>query len=164
LDDKNKTLAIMKDSRTGVFGVVAIAFILLAKWVSLARIIAFGSLNCIISAYIVSRAMQVELATTLPYARTEEGTAAPFVRDARFLHRFTALVTALAMLALLNGLAGLMMFAVSWIACRAFGFWSKRRIGGVTGDVLGACSELVETMTLFLCAMFGKTIAGLNFF
>jgi adenosylcobinamide-GDP ribazoletransferase len=164
LHDKNKTLAIMKDSHIGAFGATAIAFILLAKWIFLTRIIDSGSLNCIISASIVSRTMQAELATTLPYARAEEGIAAPFVRGARFHHRCIAITSALAMLALLNGLAGLIMVAVGWIACKGFGLWSKKRIGGVTGDVLGACSELIETLTLFLCALLGKTITGLYFF
>ncbi len=164
LHDKNRTLAIMKDSHIGAFGAIAIVFVLLAKWVSLTRIIACGSLNCIVSAYIVSRTMQVELAASLPYARAEGGIAAPFIRDAKFLHRAVALASALVMLMLLNGLAGLIILAVGWIACGALGLWAKKRIGGVTGDILGACSEIIETMTFFLCAFWGRTIAGMSFF
>jgi len=104
------------------------------------------------------------LAASFPYARSEEGTAAPFIRDARIHHRCIAMISALAMLALLNGIAGFIILAVGWIACRLFGFWVNKRIGGVTGDVLGACSELIETMTLFYCAMLGKTISGPYFF
>jgi adenosylcobinamide-GDP ribazoletransferase len=102
------------------------------------------------------------MAASFPYAREEDGTAAPFVRDARFCHRCAAMILGLLLLALVNGIAGLMIFAVGWIACRLFGFWSYKRIGGVTGDVLGACSELIETIILFLCAMLEKKIMGFH--
>jgi adenosylcobinamide-GDP ribazoletransferase len=161
---KEKTLEIMKDPHTGVFGVVSIVSILLAKWICLTRIIDEGSVTCIISACTVSRAMQVELAASFPYARAEGGTAAPFIRDSRVYHRIAALVSALALLAVVNGFAGMILFAVGWIVSRLLGFWSLKRTGGVTGDVLGACSEIVETTALFLCASLGKRILDLYFY
>jgi adenosylcobinamide-GDP ribazoletransferase len=161
--DKDKTLAIMKDPHTGVFGVVSIVFILLVKWISLSRIIASGSAVCIISAYIVSRAMLVELASTLPYARIGNGTAAPFIHGSRPRDRFITMILTISMLSLINGLAGIAISILGWIVCRFLGLWSKKRIGGVTGDVLGACSELIETMTFFICAMLGQRIQGLYF-
>jgi cobalamin 5'-phosphate synthase/cobalamin synthase len=161
--DRKKTLEIMKDPRTGAFGVISIVFILLVKWVSLTRLTVSGGLECIISAYIISRTMQVEMAVSFPYAREEGGTGAPFIRDARAHHRFAALGIACAMLVFLNGpVIGFIIPGVAWGVCRLLGLWSYKRIKGVTGDLLGACSELIETLTLFLCALFWRKTAFLT--
>jgi adenosylcobinamide-GDP ribazoletransferase len=157
--DKQKTLYIMKDPHIGVFGVISVVAVVLAKWISLTRIIVSESTIWIIAAYIVSRTMQVELAVSLPYARPEEGTAAPFVRNACLFHRILALSFALVFLLLIYGLEGLIVLAIGWIVCKIFGFWCYKRIGGVTGDILGACSEIIETIILFLCA----TLTSRNF-
>jgi adenosylcobinamide-GDP ribazoletransferase len=157
--EKDKTLSIMKDPHMGVFGAASIVFVLLVKWISLTRLIASGSSLIIISGYVVSRAMLVELACSYPYARSEKGTAAPFVQDARPVDRIVALVCAAGALLFLNGFVGIALFTIGWIACRLLGHWSKKRIGGITGDVLGAGSELIETMTFFLCALPGKELS-----
>ena len=49
-----------------------------------------------------------------------------------------------------------------WALSIALGLWSCRRLGGVTGDVLGACSEIVETAVLVLAAAFGGDVLGLS--
>jgi adenosylcobinamide-GDP ribazoletransferase len=158
--EKAKTLAIMKDSHIGVFGAISIAVILLVKWVALTRLIASESTVYIVSGYVVSRLMLVELACSHPYARLEKGTGAPFIRDARPRDRIFAAIFGIVFLILLNGLIGIAIFIFGWISCRLIGLWSNKRIGGITGDVLGACSELVETMTFFLCALLGQGFSG----
>jgi adenosylcobinamide-GDP ribazoletransferase len=162
--DREKTLTIMKDPHTGVFGVLSIVLVILTKWISITRIIASGSLICIISSYIISRTMMVELATSFPYARSDEGTGAPFIRNARLHHRIIAYVLTLTLLGIFNGPAGLVCLVLGWMACRLLGFWSNKRIKGITGDVLGACSELIETFVLFLFATFGKKLMESSFF
>jgi adenosylcobinamide-GDP ribazoletransferase len=156
--DRQKILAIMKDPHVGAFGVIAVVVIVAVKWVALTGLIAFGSSTYIIVSYIVSRTMQVELAASLPYARAEDGTAAPFVKDARFSHRFAALFFALVVLAGLCGpITSAATMCLGWLVCRLFGWWCYRRVGGVTGDLLGACSEIMETIILFIGAIVGKT-------
>jgi adenosylcobinamide-GDP ribazoletransferase len=103
--------------------------------------------------------MQVELATSLPYARQEGGTAAPFVNGGRAWHRFIALLLGLALLCCFcRPAAALAAFTAGWLMCRIFGWRCKRRFGGVTGDLLGACSEIVETAVLFGGAWAGKSV------
>jgi adenosylcobinamide-GDP ribazoletransferase len=155
--DRVKTLAIMKDPHTGSFGVVAIALALVFKWVALTRLVECDSSIMIIAAFVISRAIMAELASTLPYARAEGGTAAPFVNNARPVHRFVALgVAAILSIVLVGPLAGAVAFCIGWIACRLFGWWCRRWLGGVTGDVLGACNEIVETGILFAGAFYGS--------
>jgi adenosylcobinamide-GDP ribazoletransferase len=158
--DKKKTLDILKDPHVGAFGVAAVVIVLLLKWICLTKMIASGAHSGIIAAYIVSRTMQVEMAATYPNAR-EEGIAAPFMKDVRPYHRIIALASAAWMLLVFQGLPGFFLLAIGFIICKLLGFWSSKRINGVTGDVLGACSELVETI-VFLCfaAFQGKLTHG----
>jgi adenosylcobinamide-GDP ribazoletransferase len=147
-NDKQKILLIMKDPHKGVFGVIAIVFTILTKWVCIFRLLATHASFWIIGAYIISRTMQVEMAASLPYARIESGTACPFVNNARIMHRITALIIALGLVVWIFGIEGIAFIAGSWIACTLFGLWCRKRIGGVTGDTLGACSEIIETTVL----------------
>jgi len=149
---REATLAIMKDPRAGAFGVVALVLVLLAKWAAFSRLIETGAFHWVIPAFVVSRMAMVELAVCLPYARSEGGTAAPFVKGARTSHRFISLLTALALVLAWSGTAGLILMTAGWAASHILGLWFRRRVGGLTGDLLGACSELVETGLLLSCA------------
>jgi adenosylcobinamide-GDP ribazoletransferase len=157
--DKERTLAIMKDPHTGAFGVMAIILVLMAKWVACSRLMETGSMSWIVPACIVSRAAVAELAVCLPYARMEGGTAGPFVDRALPAHRFKALASALLLVVVFKGLAGTVVFMGGWAACRLLGLWFLKRVGGVTGDLLGACCELVETGVLIACAAGGNMLA-----
>jgi adenosylcobinamide-GDP ribazoletransferase len=161
--DRAKFLAIMKDPHVGVFGVIAIVVTLLIKFAAITPIVAAGSPVVIAAAYIISRTMLAELAVVLPYARAEGGTAGPFVNGARQWHRIVALVSSVIFLCAISGLvAGFIVFAAAWSITRLFGWWCKRTVGGVTGDLLGACSEIVETMVLFSGAGVWNAVTSLN--
>ncbi len=143
-----RVLTIMKDTHLGAFGTIALVLILLSKWVAVVKMIELHRLEWIVAAYIVSRAMQVELAVCLPYAR-REGTAFSYLANANGLHRLTAHILALGVLAILYNFTGLLCFFLAAILIRGFGKWCLKRAGGVTGDLLGAGSELVEVFVLF---------------
>jgi len=152
MNNRKRMLEIMKDSRVGAFGVMALAMILLGQWIAITRLCEQGNILWIVAAYIVSRTAQVEMATTLPYARPEGGTAGAFVGQAQPHHRRIAFSLAAILLFILFGWQGLIVLLIGEIVRIGFGFWCYRRFGGVTGDLLGACSELVETTLLFLIA------------
>ena len=168
--DRDAVLRIMKDSRIGSFGCIALVLVLLAKWACLARLLSLGRhAEWILAAYVVSRTAQVLLATSQPYARPEGGTAAAFVQGAGLRHAVLAMVAALILLGVPGGVdwhtllvAGVDGGWVYWkwlkqlsallilggVFAAGFGMWCRRRIGGITGDTLGACSEIVETLVL----------------
>jgi adenosylcobinamide-GDP ribazoletransferase len=157
--DREKTLAVMKDPHIGAFGVIALVVAVLVQWVSLTRIIDQGAAVWVIAAYVVSRTMMVELAVTMPYARQEGGTAAPFVNGARPWHRFVSLgLCALVTCGICGPAAGSAIVVCGWVICRIFGWWCKRKISGITGDTLGACGEIVETAILFAGASASNVI------
>lgn len=149
---RERMLEIMKDSRVGTFGVLMLLGVLACKWISLTRLIEDGQLVWLLPAYTISRAMQVELAVCLPYAREEGGTASEYVRNALNGHRLVALIVAAFVATLFCGLWGFAALASGWVVARAVGALSRRNVGGVTGDVLGACSEVTETWVLVLSA------------
>jgi adenosylcobinamide-GDP ribazoletransferase len=148
--DKEKILAIMKDPHVGSFGVIALVAVLLLQWVALVRIVENGLEPVIVAACLLSRTMQVELAASHPYARTGEGTAAPFVNGSAWWHRLVAHVIGIAMvIALIGPLKGVALFAGGLIITVGFGWWCRKRVGGITGDCIGAGSVIVETAVLF---------------
>ncbi len=158
--DRLRTLVIMKDSDVGAFGAMLLVLVLLVKWVTLTLLVKNKDLYWIVDAYIISRATMVELATCLPYAREEGGTAGPFVDGAQPRHRLYTWLLSLSLLLIINGLAGVTLLMGGWIGCRLLGFWFDRRVGGVTGDLLGACSEIIETGVLFFCAAASHWLVG----
>ncbi len=153
--DRESTLRIMKDPATGAFGVLAIAAVLLLKFVAVARLAASGTGMWLVAALAVSRTVQVDLMVWLPYARAEGGKAAPFVRDARGGHLWAALLAASAIVLGLFGPVGALVLGAGGAVGRGLGLWFRRRVGGVTGDLLGAASEMIETLVLVACAAAG---------
>lgn len=145
---REKMLAIMKDPHTGAFGTIALIAVLLLQWVAYARLIETAGAGWVLAAFVFSRAMQVELACTLPYAR-EDGTAAEFVRGAQPWHRFVALALgACGVLFVRPAFHAACAFVAVWIAIRLYGAWCRKRAGGITGDLIGAGSVLAETAVL----------------
>lgn len=150
--DRETALAIMKDSRTGAFGVIAIALALIAKTVATARLIASGGIVWLVAAAAISRFVQIDLMVRLPYARTE-GTAAALAHGARRAHWILGLATCATIILPLCGALGALALVAAFCLSLTLGHWFKRRVGGVTGDLLGAASEICETVIL-LCAAF----------
>jgi adenosylcobinamide-GDP ribazoletransferase len=149
--DREIRLAIMKDPGLGTFGATALIADLLLKWVALERILAVGSAWTLLLPLVVSRTMMAEMASVLPYARSEPGTAEPFVRGASAGRRWAALILGFS-LASMWGADGVLIFSGAWAATRLFSLHCSRVFGGVTGDLLGALNEILEAGILTACA------------
>jgi adenosylcobinamide-GDP ribazoletransferase len=142
-----RALEIMRDSRVGAFGVVGIVMLLGLKWQTLAVLPPAVLPGALIAAHALSRGLLVAMTLALPYARSD-GRAAQ-----RMAARPDARLAGSAALAL----APLLLLApAAWPACLAaaagvWGFcflWFRRRLGGYTGDCLGATQQLAETAIL----------------
>ncbi|MCP4675299.1 MAG: adenosylcobinamide-GDP ribazoletransferase [Deltaproteobacteria bacterium] len=155
---KERTLEIMKDSRIGTFGVLSLIIVIGLKWVAIVRLIDSNLVLWIIAAYVISRTIQVELAVSLPYARAKGGTGAPFVNGAHGWHRVVGWILAATLLAALGPYVPCILIP-GYIATKILGYLFKRRLGGVTGDLLGASSEMVETLFLALFASLGTHLS-----
>jgi len=157
LGDPQKRLDIMKDSSLGAFGVIALVLMLTAKWIAFNRLCCSGTVIWILPAFVLSRAMMVELATALPYARKEGGTGQIFVTGASSTYRNISRLFCLIFCGLF-GPAGLALFMVALIIAWVYGVRAKQRFGGITGDLLGASNEITGGILLMTCALPGKSI------
>lgn len=150
--DKDRVLIIMKDSRVGAFGVVALVLVLLGKWTALTRLFSAESSLLAVAVYVVSRLAMADLAVRLPYARAEGGTGGAFVDGAKGVHLYIAVLVSIVLAAAIGQVAGIVILALGLVSSRLLGAWYMRRVGGVTGDLLGAANEIVETGLLLICA------------
>ena len=155
--DRTRRLEIMKDSRLGVFGAVAVILTLLCKWLAFSRLVTAGSAIWVIIIFMISRTMQVNLAVKLPYARSEGGTALSFVQDATGYQRIGAFLITLAA-ALIYGPFGLLLLFLAEILTWTYKGWCQKYFGGITGDLLGAGNEIIEVVLLLLVAAPGSLI------
>lgn len=150
---KEDALRIMKDPHVGAFAVMALVLTILLKWVSLSRLIEIGSTGWIAAALLISRTCPTALLRTGSYPRPEGGTGEPFVRGARPAHMAAAFGIAGFLLPVLYGPASLILLLLGWLVAELFGWRCRKTLGGVTGDILGACVEIVETVVLLVCAV-----------
>jgi len=151
--DRGRILSIMKDSHIGTFGVIALVLALLGKWTCYAHLLSGGNYAWIPLSFVLSRMGMVDVAVAHPYARAESGTAARFVQDARPRHEWLAISLTAAILLLWPELPlthAAMGLLLALLVARLFGMRCHRRIGGVTGDILGAGNEFIELTALTL--------------
>jgi adenosylcobinamide-GDP ribazoletransferase len=148
---KTRTLEIMKDSRIGTFGVLALLMTIGLKWVALERLLVLEGVIWMLPAFVVSRAAMVELSASLPYAREAAGTGAPFVNGAGARHKLGGWLIAAILVAPVGPLA-LLAPVIGYITVKVLGRVCLKRLGGVTGDLLGAACEITETLLLLIGA------------
>jgi adenosylcobinamide-GDP ribazoletransferase len=156
---RERRLAVMARPDTGAFGIGAGISILLARFAALGAlrpgVLLLGGLWCL------SRTVMAIVARTQTYARREGGLAQAFVASAgpaaggrarRLAPLGAGLALAAALLLLWRPAAGAAAGAAAVVAAGATVVLARRRIGGYTGDVLGACGVLAETAGLIVAA------------
>jgi adenosylcobinamide-GDP ribazoletransferase len=149
--DRGRALEIMRDHTLGTYGVGAIVLDLLLKTAALGTL-AHRPLAAV-AALSLSRAIVLPMAVALPYARGgEAGTGRVLSERLRWPSALLgmALAAALALAAL--GAEGAAMIGGALLVAAAIAALARRRLGGITGDTLGAASELAATACLLLAA------------
>jgi adenosylcobinamide-GDP ribazoletransferase len=149
---RERALEVMREANVGAFGALALVLDLLVKTAALAAVATVPrSVGAVVAAFAVGRAAPLALGWALPYARPTGGSGAALTDAGWHVHAgglalgVGGAVGLLGVrgLALVGG-AGLVVGIVWWIA--------RRRLGGVTGDVLGAAVELATTAALVAAA------------
>lgn len=142
--DKPQVLAIMKDSRIGSYGVLGLVLALALKFAALVAVPATQFLPLAVAAHAFSRFMTVSVMATQRYVRDDDSARAkPVAQGISSAGLACAAFFALVPLAWLGsaGLAG----ATGALALRlAAAQYFYRRIGGYTGDCLGAVQQITE--------------------
>ncbi len=160
---RDRVLEIMKDSRVGTFGSAGLGMVLLAKVALLDVVLSQpdwlrwgGVVVALIVVHTVSRAASVSLLRLLTYVRANDTVGAKSKPMATKVS-IPRLVFALAC-----GALPLVLFVeprrigavISLCALAAVGLavWFRKRIGGYTGDCLGAVQQLTEVIALAVLA------------
>jgi adenosylcobinamide-GDP ribazoletransferase len=142
--DKQQILAIMRDSRIGGYGAIAIVFSLLGRFVLLTELPAPKFVAYFAAGQVLSRWTPLPLSFFLLPARPESGQGSRVAQKVSWFSLVTGTIVALGIAAFfLKG-------AVLWPVCAAVlitaaaGFYYQKRLGGITGDCLGATIQLAE--------------------
>ena len=144
--DRQRTLTIMKDPNTGAMGVIAIVLCLALKWAAVYCLLELDAVLALLFVPMLGRMSALALFATTPYVR-QHGLGSALQDVPKFL-------LWLVMLGF-----GAAVFALSWqIAVAMIGVWAVMlawlrwrfvgRIGGITGDTVGASIEVVEVAIL----------------
>jgi adenosylcobinamide-GDP ribazoletransferase len=140
--DPARRLHIMKDSHIGAYGVIAIVLVMLMRWVLIAGLLAAGHIMPLVVAAMLSRASMIGVMAWLPNARKSglsQSVGRPALRTvilATLIAGFAALV--------LSGMAGLLAIITAGLLAAGCGIIARAKIGGQTGDVLGAVQQISD--------------------
>ncbi|MBI1774896.1 MAG: adenosylcobinamide-GDP ribazoletransferase [Proteobacteria bacterium] len=150
-DTTERRLEIMRDSQTGVFGVLALVFTVGLRAAALASLPQAMAAAALIAAHAASRALLPAVMIHLEPARTD-GLAADAGRPSETSMRWSLAIGAVVALASLGVVSAVLALAAALAVVAAMARLARRRIGGYTGDVLGACQQLAEVVMLLVAA------------
>ena len=143
--EKDRVLAIMRDSRIGSFGAIAITLGLLARFVFLTNLAPGKFSGFLITGQVLGRWTALPLAFFLPSARGSEAG-----QGQRIAGKVTALSLGAGTVLAVTIVAAALKTTAVWAFLTAItigaisGRYYRRRIGGITGDCLGATNQLTE--------------------
>jgi adenosylcobinamide-GDP ribazoletransferase len=145
---RERRLEIMKDSHIGSYGVLALLLVTLVRWSALATLIGTGGiLAAAIAVGAISRVPMALVMAALPNARRTGLSQAVGRPD--FGTVLGALAVALLLASLAIGpVATLLAALLCALPCAALALAARARLGGQTGDILGAAQQLAEAAAL----------------
>jgi adenosylcobinamide-GDP ribazoletransferase len=155
---RERVFEIMRDSHIGTMGVLAVVGVLLLKVALLSSIAPGGGSarwRVVLLAPIAGRCALLVVMSLFPYARAEGGLATVFRASGRKAALLTAWGIVVLFVAgwLVARVPGLVVAAAALGLALLLGWYVRRRIGGYTGDTLGATSELCETVALLVAGL-----------
>jgi adenosylcobinamide-GDP ribazoletransferase len=149
--DCDHSLEIMRDHSLGAYGASALALDLLVKAVALGALAQQGDVAAVlavVAVFALSRAAPLPLAAALPYARAGTGTGRLLAEWTGVRRAAIGVALAIAIAVAAVGPAAAALTACLAAVTVATGMLASRRLGGVTGDVMGAATELTATVAL----------------
>jgi adenosylcobinamide-GDP ribazoletransferase len=145
---REKRLAIMKDSRIGTYGTLALAFSISLRVTALADMPVWTAAAALVSAHSAARVTPAFVMNALPYAGDTAAMKVSYIDasvgadDRRFaLVVVLCALLPLALVSILSVVSGLLLGAA---LAAAVTYWARQRINGYTGDVLGAIEQMFE--------------------
>lgn len=157
--DRRRILSVMKDPHVGAFGVIGLAIVLILKYALFGEMIRRGWTASFLVMGLLSRWAMVLASFIGRYAR-EAGTAAPFIGQIRWPHCAAASALAVGPTWLISKEVGLIAALLVFLSVLIFDRFLGSKIGGWTGDTLGALNEIVEVGALLFVSVAEGFMAG----
>ena len=146
-------ITIMKDSRMGTYGTVALLLVIAAKWNALSMLPAPVAWRAMLVGHVLGRWSSLPLIWWLPYVHHSQSKSKPFAASVTLARLVAGSLLSLLCCLLIGTL-------LPWIICAALGvvvgggWYVKRKLGGITGDVLGALNQLTELSAYLIITAF----------
>ena len=150
--DRERTLSIMKDPRSGPIAVVTLVLVLLLKFCALLALVQSGQTLGLLLAPVLGRAAMLGLFLGTPYVRAGGLGQALAQHLPRGAAKAVLALTALGCLAL-AGWSGLLAVGVALVVFALLRQVMLKRLGGTTGDTAGALLELLELAVVVSLAL-----------
>ena len=148
---KEETLRILRDPSLGTYGVVSLVLTAFVRVAAIAALGPWTALAAVPAIHALARGAAVGAMATFPTA-TEDGLGAAYARQVSPRRAGTGVAGALLIAAAGVGWWSVPAAVLAGSGGLLVGLVARRRIGGITGDVLGAIEQLVETALLVLAA------------
>jgi adenosylcobinamide-GDP ribazoletransferase len=148
--DRERVLGIMDDSRTGVFGLLAVVLVIFFKVYAIESM-GNDRWRSLLIAPVLGRWAMVLLAHRSQAAK--EGLGSTLIGHMQTKHFFSATAITLILSAAAGQVAGIVLMAWVALLTTVSKYYLHRRLGGVTGDTCGAIGELSETSVLVFFAL-----------
>ena len=152
---KEKILSIMHDPHIGTIGTIAVVSLLLLKFSLMASISKDILWKSLIMMAVFSRWIQVLACYLSKYAK-EFGKARFFIEYASLKEAIIGGLITVTLLYVLENWKGLFLFIPVLAAAFLLINYIKRRIGGMTGDTIGAVSEIIEVCVLLFSLILSR--------
>ena len=144
---KSKALEIMRDSRLGTYGTLAVVVALLLKIALLAELPARHIPTALILGHVLSRLSSVLVLIRGRYVR-DEGAGKPVAQGLSAKSTWVAMITAVAVTLLtwlfVGGVPVIVAIGAMLVAHGLLRLWVEQKIGGYTGDTLGSIQQVSE--------------------
>jgi adenosylcobinamide-GDP ribazoletransferase len=155
--DRERSLAIMKDSRLGTSGAIGLFLVLMLKFILLFSLADGVIVSCLIVMPVLSRMTIPWSAALSPYARKgERSIAAGLIDNTGIIEAVIAAVLGALITSIFYKLMAIPFTMIVIAFTLMVNLYMKYRIGGITGDVIGAVIELSELVFLMSLLFFDK--------
>ena len=150
---------IMKDPHVGTYGVVALVLVLFLRVAGFVRLAEAQKWLWYIAPFVISRSVMAFCLRRMRYARESGNVARELVEKASYSHVIYGGIVGGVVCFLTADVRGILLLIAGYGIAFVLSGWTGRRYGGITGDIIGMCGIVTETLILlflvFLASMEG---------